>query len=135
MAYNGYLIKVGNYEIPTNKYIRAESYSITRNIQDLNSYRNEEGVLIRTALDHVPLKIEFETPPMLTNIEMSNLFLNFQVNYISEKERKAEVTAYVPELDKYISQEMYMADPQFTIYGNYGHIIRYQSVRIAFIGY
>ena len=78
MAYNGFLIKVGDYTIPTNKYIKANSYSALYSTSDLDSYRDANGVLHRQALDHKLLKIEFETPAMLTNDEMSALMANIQ---------------------------------------------------------
>lgn len=135
MGYSKFLIKVGNYTIPSDKYIKASSYSVTRNIQDLDSYRDANGVLHRNALSHVPNKVEFETLPMLTNMQISELFKNIADNYVLPKERKANVTLYVPELDSYVTQDMYMADPQFSIYSNSNGIIRYNAVRIAFIGY
>ena len=135
MAYQGYLIKVGGYTISGKKYIKAESYNVTKNIQDLDSYRDANGVLHRTALDHAPLKIEFETPPLLTNEDIGELFSNIRENSLVLKERKVSVTAYVPELDDYVTQEMYMPDPKFSIYGVFDNVIKYNPVRIAFIGY
>lgn len=135
MAYEGYLIKVGGYTISSKKFIRAESYTTSMKIQDLDSYRDADGVLHRTALSHVPNKVEFETPAMLTNTDMAELFRNIRSNYTVPAERKAPITLYVPELDDYVTQDMYMADPQFTMYGNYGNEIRYNPVRISFTGY
>lgn len=135
MAYQGYLIKVGSYTISGKKFIRADSYSVTRNIQDLDSYRDANGVLHRTVLGHVPLKVEFETPAMLTNSDVAELFGNIRSNFTIPKERKASVTVYVPELDEYITQDMYMPDPQFIMYGIFNEVVRYNPIRIAFIGY
>ena len=136
MAYSGFLIKVGDYIIPANKYIKADSYSVYRNIQDLDSYRDANGFLHRNVLSHVANKVEFETPSMLTNVEFASLMKNIQRNYISSlEERKALVTLYIPEIDDYVTQEMYMSDVKPTIYGTYGGIVRYNAVRIAFIGY
>ena len=136
MAYSEFLIKVGDYIIPANKYIKSDSYSVYRNIQDLDSYRDANGFLHRNVLSHVANKVEFETPAMLTNIEFASLMKNIQRNYISSlEERKALVTLYIPEIDDYVTQEMYMSDVKPTIYGTYGGIVRYNAVRIAFIGY
>lgn len=135
MAYAGYLIKVGSYTIPADKFIRAESYKATLNVQDLDPYRDANGVLHRGALEHKVPKVEFETPAMLTNVEMAEFLGNIQKNYTIQSERKFSATVYIHELDEYITQDMYMADPEFTIYGNYGGIIKYNPVRIAFIGY
>lgn len=133
--YNGYLLKIGNYIVPTDKYIKADSYSVTRQIQDLDSYRDADGVLHRTALEHVPIKVDFETPAMLTNSQFSKLMANISANYIVPSERKVTATVYVPELDDYITQDMYIPDIQASIYGNYEGVIHYNAIRIALIGY
>ena len=103
MAYSGFLIKVGDYIIPANKYIKADSYSVYRNIQDLDSYRDANGFLHRNVLSHVANKVEFETPAMINNVEFANLMKNIQRNYMSSlEERKALVTLYIPEIDDYV---------------------------------
>lgn len=141
MSYSGWLIKVhganGNndYTIPAGKYIKADSYSAYRSIQDLDSYSDCNGVLHRTALDHVPCKIEFETPAMLTNTQYANFMSNIRKNYTVAKERKSLVSAYIPETDSYVTQEMYMPDITPEIYTVSGGVIRYNAIRIAFIGY
>ena len=134
MAYNGYLIKVGDYKIP-HSYISAESYSAYRNIQDLDSYRDGNGKLHRTALSHVPNKVEFETRNMLTNKQFTDLMSKIQDNYKDKSERKASVTMYVPETDSYVTQDMYMPDIQPQIYGIFDNVIHYMPIRLAFIGY
>lgn len=134
MAYNGYLIKVGDYKIPL-AYIAAESYSAYRNIQDLDSYRDGNGKLHRTALSHVPNKVEFDTRNMLTNLQFADLMSNIQSNYKDSNERKASVTMYIPETDSYVTQDMYMADIQPQMYGVFGDVIYYMPTRLAFIGY
>lgn len=134
MAYQGYLIKVGNYQIP-HKFIKADTYSPYRNVQDLDSYRDGNGVLHRNALEHVPCKVEFETPPLLTNIQFRELMSNIQANYINAIERKASVTLYIPETDSYETQEMYMPDITPKIYGIFNGVIKYNPIRLAFIGY
>lgn len=133
--YSGTLITVGSYTIDTATYIKADSYSVTRQIQDLDSYRDENGILRRNALSHVPIKVEFETPAMLTDSQMATLMSGIRSNYSDSSERKASVTVYVPETDSYETQDMYMADPQFSMYGNYNGVIHYNPVRFAFIGY
>lgn len=135
MAYAGYLVKVGDYEIPADKFIMAQSYKATLSVQDLDSYRDANGVLHRTALEHRANKVEFETPAMLTNTQMAELFNSIANNYTVPAERKFVGTFYVPELDDYVSQDMYMADPAFTIYGIFDGVIKYKPTRIAFIAY
>ena len=133
--YRGWLIKVGDYVIDTKKFIKAESYKVTKNIQDVDSYRDANGILHRNAVDHYCMKVEFETVPMLTDEDMAELFGGINSNYVIAKERKAEVTLFDPENNTYVIQAMYMADPSFSMYGNYRNRIYYNSFRIAFIGY
>lgn len=135
MAYNGYLIKVGDYTLSAKRFIAAESYQVTRNVQDLDSYRDANGVLHRNALEHAPIKVEFTTPAMLTNTDVAEFMGNIRSQTINAIERKYNVELYVPELDDYVTQEMYMPDPQFTIYGSYDNKLTYKATRIAFIGY
>lgn len=135
MSYAGYLVKVGDYDIPTDKFIRAQSYKATLSVMDLDSFRDADGVLHRTALAHRVNKIEFETPLGLTNIDMAELFGKMAENYTVPAERKFVGTFYVPELDDYISQDMYMVDPAFNMHSITDKIIKYKPVRIAFIAY
>lgn len=135
MSFAGYLVKVGDYTIPADKYIKSQTYKVTLNVQDLDSYRDANGVLHRVALSHRVGKVEFETPAMMTNVQMAELFNNIANNYSVPAERKFVGTFYVPELDAYLSQDMYMSDPAFTIYGIFDDVIKYSSVRIAFIAY
>lgn len=134
MAYSGYLVKVGNYTIPADKFIKADSYSAYVNMQDIDDYTDANGYLHREAVDLKALKVDFETPAMLTNTEFSSLMSNIRNNYISSKERSLMITAYIPEYDDYITQMGYLADFTPKIYGTYGDVIHYNPIRFAFVG-
>lgn len=134
MSYSGWLIKVGNYIIPADKYIKAESYSAYVNMQDVDDYTDANGYLHREVVELKAEKIEFETPAMLTNKELSKLMKNIRENYTIPKARQCMITAYIPEYDDYVTQTGYLADFQPQIYGTYGGIVRYNSIRLAFIG-
>ncbi len=136
MAYNGYLIKVGNYTIPADKYIKAESYSAYVNMQDLEPWTDADGYLHRTAIDLKALKVEFETPAMLTNVEVSELLQNIRNQYIQGREngRICTVQAYIPEYDAYVTQTSYLADFTPQMYRVDGETIWYNPIRFAFIG-
>lgn len=134
MAYENYLIKVGEYKIP-HKFMSAESYSVYLNTQDMDPYRDGDGILRREVLEHKPPKVEFETPPLLTNHQFKELMSNIRENYIIPKERKVNAHVYIPETDSYITMDMYLADFQPTIYGIFDGIIQYQPIRLSFIGY
>lgn len=137
MAFNGILLTVGDYDITGERYINYKSYSATANIQDMDSFRNANGVLTRNALEHVPIKIEFETRENLTNEDVAEFWGSIRSNFSEPKERKASVTAYIPEYDDYITQDCYIPDPQFKIkrITPDTNIIYYEPIRIAFIGY
>lgn len=133
MAYSGFLLKIGNYEFP-QKYIKAESYSAYVNMQDLDPWTDANGYLHREAIELKALKVEFETPTMLTNANLAEIMNNIRANYTVPKARQALITAYIPEYDGYVTQTGYMADFTPTVYGTYGGIIRYNPIRFAFIG-
>ena len=134
MAYKGYLIKIGNYIFPLSM-IKAESYKATNYGQDLDSTRDVDGILHRTALSNTAPKVEFETRNMLDNTQMSSIFKNIQANYTNAVEKKVSVEVYVPELDKYVTSDMYMADFEPTMYYADAAKIQYTSTRMAWISY
>lgn len=113
----------------------AETYTATRQVQDMDSYRDANGVLHRNALSHVPIKVEFETKPLLTESEKEEFMSNIRANYNNSAERRVNATVFVPETGEYVTQDMYLVTPTFTIYGSYNGTLRYNSTRIAFIGY
>lgn len=134
MAYKGYLIKIGNYIFPLSM-IKAESYKATNYGQDLDSTRDVNGILHRTALENTAPKVEFETRNMLDNTQVSSIFANIQANYTNAVEKKASVEVYVPELDKYVTSDMYMADFEPTMYFADEKEIKYLSTRMTWISY
>lgn len=134
MAYKGYLIKIGNYTFPLSM-IKAETYKATNYGQDLDSMRDVDGILHRTALSNTAPKVEFETRNMLDNTQMSSIFANIQANYKNAVEKKASVEVYVPELDRYVTSDMYMADFEPTMYFADATKIQYISTRMAWISY
>lgn len=133
MAYDGYLFKVGDYIFPT-KYIKPSTYSAYVNMQDLDPWTDANGYLHRTAVELKALKVEFETIPMLTNQTFSEIMKSIQSNYRNSDSRECIVTAYIPEYDGYVAQCGYLADFTPKIYGTYGGIIHYDSIRMSFIG-
>ena len=134
MAYKGYLIEIGNYTFPLSM-IKAETYKATNYGQDLDSTRDVNGILHRTALSNTAPKVEFETRNMLDNTQMSSIFANIQANYTNAIEKKASVEVYVPELDKYVTSDMYMADFEPTMYYADATKIQYTSTRMSWISY
>ena len=134
MAYKGYLIKIDGVILP-HSFMKAETYQVTKNGQDLDSYRDANGVLHRTALAHFVAKVEFETPPLKTNSDIAELMSYINPKYIMPVEKKLSVEVYIPEDDDYMTQDMYVPDIKFEIYYADANVIKYNPVRIAFIGY
>lgn len=133
MAFQGFLISVGGYAIPL-KYIRAETYKVTMNTMDLDSYRDVDGTLHRTSLEHVSPKVEFNLT-FMTNNQLEGLMGTLRSKFNNFHERKAVCQVYIPELNNYMTCEMYMPDPQFTIYNIHNGVITYEETTLKFIGY
>lgn len=135
MAYAGSLINVGVYNFNMH-YIKEKTYTVSRNVQDLDSYRDANGKLHRNVLSHVPIKVEFETME-LNNTQLKDLFDNLYANFTNTTERNALCNVYVPEIDNYVSQEMYMSqpNPQINWIDTATNTVYYAPMRISFIGY
>lgn len=137
MAYSGYLIKIGNYTLPM-KGIVLKSYKVAYKVQDLDPFRNGKGVLVRNVLPNIPAKVEFEMRSGLTSTEYDVIMTNIRSNYIQgkEAERKSNVTLFIPELGDYITQDMYLAEPEITIIRQESSsVLIYDTIRFAWIGY
>lgn len=133
MAYSGFLLKMNGITIP-NKYMAYDSYKVTVNTQDLDSYQDANGALHRTVLEHSQIKIEWNFP-FATNIFLQELLGIFRSIWGEAKERKCICTVYVPEWDKYYSGTFYMPDSTYQIYSVKNNVVKYQSVRFALIEY
>ena len=134
MAYSGYLVKVGTYTIPF-KFIKAETFQAVYSVNDLDSYRDANGELHRTALPRRTLKVEWETPDM-SGAEIQELLTNIRSMYINANEKSAYVTAYMPEKDAYVTDKCYLSsDVNFTIRYADATKLRFEPIRFAFIGY
>ena len=133
MAYSGFLLKIGSWEFPES-LMAINSYSPYVNMQDVDPWTDENGELHRNPIDLKALKVEFETKNMLTSTEFAKIMRNIQANYVSEKGRSCYITAYIPEYDDYVTQLGYLADFQPQIYSTGGGVVRYNPIRLAFIG-
>lgn len=132
--YSGYLLKIGDYKIPAKKYIAADTYKASAYMQDIDDYTDANGYLHREAVELKALKVEFETPAMLTDEEFAELMHNIDANIIDKNSNACNITAFVPRYNKYYTQRGYMVDVEPQIYGSYGNELHYDPIRIAFIG-
>ena len=135
MSYSGFLLKIGDYTIP-HKYIKADSYQAYVNMQDLEPWTDSNGYVHREkTVDLKALKVEFETKPLLTNKEFDeSLIANIRKQFVKPVGKECYITAYIPELSKYVTQYGYMADFTPQIYRVSGNTIWYDSTRLAFVG-
>lgn len=134
MAYSGYLIKFGSTILPWD-YISAASYKATPSQRlDLDSFRDSDGILHRTVLDHTASKVEWETP-YLTNVQVQTMLNIFTAAMTITAERKVTVTYYNMESDSYETGTFYMPDIEFTIHSASSTELVYEPIRIAIIEY
>lgn len=140
MAYEGYLIRLLSATGATHYDIRPQdikinTYQVTWEGQDYSSYRDDTGYLHRVALKSRPPKVEFYTRNGMTGAEL-NTFMSGVRNLIRNKEeRKYYAKIFIPEINDYITDEVYMPEPTFSIHRIEGSTLYYNSFRMAFIGY
>ena len=133
MAYSGWLLKIGDYTVP-NSIMKAESYSPYVNMQDLDPWTDTNGFAHRNAVNLKALKVEFETKAALTDKEFEAFITNIKNQFIKKDGRECYITASIPEQCGYVTQYGYMADFQPTIYSTSDGVVRYNPIRLAFIG-
>jgi hypothetical protein len=133
MAYSDYLIRVGNYTIPTS-FMQYKTYKTKLAVVDVDSYRDADVVAHRFASEHVLNKVEFSTIYLFDD-RMDELMANIRGSYIVAKERKLSATMWVPELGRHMTQEMYLADPEFTVYTLGNGKILYMPTKFSFTAY
>lgn len=99
-----------------SKKIRVSSYTITPNArQDLDSYRDADGVMHRTALAHTASVIEFNVKT-LNEEEMSSLMSAVRESYINYNERDADCSYFDPETGEMKTGHFYLdSNLKFTI--------------------
>lgn len=147
--YSGWLVKIGDpktgYIIPTNRFIRTDSYRAYANMQDVDPWTDANGYLHRNAVKLKALKVEFETPAMLTDDDFAELMSNIDRNIINPDANECYIEAFIPRYNRYERQRGYLVDIEPQIYGNYEKIknengevingvLRYDPIRIAFVG-
>ena len=133
MAYDGYLLKIGDFTIP-HSIIRADTYSAYINMQDVDPWTDADGYVHRNAIELKALKVEFETVPQLTDKTLGEFMENIRKNFISATAKSVNITAFIPETGEYVTQHGYMVDITPKIYGIFDNVVRYDPIRFAFVG-
>lgn len=133
MAFQGYLIKVGDSIIPSTLIDKA-SYKGAIHGQDLDSHINTNGVLIRKALKNVKPKCEFNTIDGISQTEFYKYIMKpIQNAYTDSIKKECRVSFWVAEINDYITHTCYVPDIEPTIDNHTGNEIFYEPIRIAFI--
>lgn len=147
--YAGWLVKIGigdgAYTIPSSKFIRADSYKAYANMQDVEPWTDANGYVHRNAVKLKALKVEFETPAMLTDDDIAEFLSNIDRNITNADANECYITAFVQRYNQYFTQKGYIVDIEPQIYGNYekirndkgeeiNKILRYDPIRFAFVG-
>lgn len=134
MAFQGFLVKFGNYILP-NKYIALGEYEAIMHVIDLDSYQDSDGNLHRNALEHTRDSVNVTLLEGLTNEEFGTIMNGIRSNYVIAKERKCNVTAWIPEINDYRTAYMYLADPVIKITHIDGNTIYYDEIKLEMTGY
>lgn len=116
--------------------IKADSYKITPNArQDLDSYRDADGVLQRNALSHTATIVEFDTKVM-HEPEMQALMSSIRGSYINYAERDANCNYYDPESGSTKSGHFYIdSNLSFSIKQVWDGVIFYDETHFKFVEY
>ena len=141
MAYAGYLIKVGSYTIPF-KYIKYDTLQSLWSTTDVDSFRDANSTAHRNSVQpRHPMKVEFETPD-ISETDFRDLMSNLQAQYLGttrlwngKQAKTCLVTAWIPELGEYKEDYCYIPDIHPQIRFANATELRYDPVRLAFIGY
>ncbi len=140
MSFSGYLVKCGSMTqeqiTQFHSFIVDESYHVSKKPLDLDPERDGNGILQRNVLDHVPYTVNF-TIRRINNTQLQEFMDFIRNNYTVAKERKLSLTFYNPEDDGYVTQDVYLADPDFNIerIDRDTNEVYFKQTQIKFIGY
>lgn len=116
--------------------IKADSLSITPNArQDIDSYRDANGLLHRTALSHTATIIEFDTIPMWES-KWNDLMADLVSNYLIYEERDAMCSYYDSESCTMKTGHFYLdSNFQTKVKQQWGNMKLYDSNHFKFVEY
>lgn len=136
MAFNGSLIKLSGDNFPL-QYVFKESYKVTPNRrQDLDPYRDANGLLHRNTLSHTATTITFQTKPMW-NDEFDTMMSFIRTRYTNSLEKKLHITYFSPDINDYKTGYFYVPDVEYNmdLVDTTRRKIFYLSTTLEFIEY
>ena len=114
MAFNGSLIKLSGDNFPL-QYVFKESYKVTPNRrQDLDPYRDANGLLHRNTLSHTATTITFQTKPMW-NDEFDTMMSFIRTRYTNSLEKNLHITYFSPDINDYKTGYFYVPDVEYNL--------------------
>lgn len=134
MAYTNRFLAFGNDEILGRKWISADGYNVTLHTQDLDSARNQSGILERHVLGHQSVEINFNIRPMWS-YQFDEVMNFFRSHFINQIEKDLNVTVYVPELGTTRTCHCYMADFSPSVLMEKNGMLLYDKCSISLIEY
>lgn len=116
--------------------IRAGSFKINPNSrQDLDSYRDADGVLHRTALAHTATVVEFDVK-RLRESELRPLMDAIVASYINYNERDAQCEYFDPETGQVKTGHFYIdSNLSFSLYAIWDGENVYNETHFKFVEY
>lgn len=136
MAFTGSLLRISGDNFPL-KYVFKESYKVTPNRrQDLDPYRDANGLLHRNTLAHTATTIQFQTKPMW-NDDFDKMMNFIRSRYTNTKEKKLTLTYFSPDINNYMQGTFYMPDVEYNmdLVDTVNNKIFYLSTTLEFIEY
>lgn len=129
-----YVFKFGDYDFAG--MIKADTYEINPNArQDMDSYRDANGKLHRTALKHTATSITFSIRPH-TKEEHEKMMKAIIKNYMKDSERDANCSYYDPEYCKYKTGHFYIdSNMGFHMYSNAKGLPMYGEKEFSLVEY
>ena len=141
--FKGYLIKIGSsgssqFTFPMDR-IEYNTFSVTRNTQDLDSKRTVKGILQRKALSHKPLSISFDLMAGTGDEYLGNILTRMKNHYINDDEKSMYMDVWCPETNGYLRQQkVYLASStEFPIeeIDLSTNTVYYDTITFEFVGY
>ena len=136
MAFTGSLLRISGDNFPL-KYVFKESYKVPPNRrQDLDPYRDANGLLHRNTLAHTATTIQFQTKPMW-NDDFDKMMNFIRSRYTNTKEKKLTLTYFSPDINNYMQGTFYMPDVEYNmdLVDTVNNKIFYLSTTLEFIEY
>lgn len=132
------LVKKANISIVSSRDVAIGQYSCTWNSQEYSAYRDSNGMLHRNSLQSRPPKCEFYTRNMMTGAELATFLQKIRNQFtVAAEKRITNAQIFVPEINGYITDDVYLADftPTIDHIDEATNTVYYKSFRMAFIGY